>query len=153
MRSTDLDVSVLLWRVGRTEESPTCSSGPCTWVPGRCWRWPAQTRPREPPFSTKPLQVVCCVGAGTDGRYVITSTRTQAGPQQERSQWLASCSGDEHAEAVADLLYRREHGTAAEAAADATALARNPLTDFDDFAQLVAQHLENWVRYLSERGT
>ena len=83
---------------------------------------------------------------------MITSPSTQAGPRQQRSQWLASCSGDEHAEAVADLLYRREHGTATEAAEDAAALARNPLTDFDDFARLVAQHLDDWVRYPSGEG-
>ena len=80
---------------------------------------------------------------------MITSPSTQAGPQQERSQWLERCSGDEHAEAVADLLYRREHGTAAEAAADVTALARNPLTCFEDFALLVTHHLDYWVRYPS----
>ena len=90
----------------------------------------------------------CCVGGGADGCAVTTGPpTTEAGLQQERVQWLASCSGDEHAAAVADLLHHRTHDSAAEAAADATALARNPRTDFDDFARLVARHLDEWVAF------
>lgn len=77
------------------------------------------------------------------------SPTSQAGPQHDRRHWLATCEGDEHAEAVADLLYRREHRNATEAAADAAALAGNPCTDFEDFARLVAQHLDQWVLHPS----
>lgn len=68
----------------------------------------------------------------------------RTGTDEDRRHWLSTCTGRDHDDALADLL-SRAHGSAAEAAADAAALAANPLTRYDDFARLVAQHLDAWV--------
>jgi hypothetical protein len=65
-----------------------------------------------------------------------------AGPERDRPPWLVTCTGGGHRAAVADLLAPRVHSTAGEAAVEASTLAGNPFTDFDDSASVVACHLE-----------